>query len=212
MQQKKMPITSENIAVVYNHVEKDSQTLTSSSATKASSTQEILKDTDELESMLSLTQTLSFDEGNDEQENDDNKSSAEDSYDDDNTYTTDDSYSVNSLESRSSKGRSKRISRRQKALVACGEGIGDASDRFFDSIVDTGRAISSILKRGSSTTTKNKYVISNRFFMSSEEQKQAKKEAIKRLEEERRERELRTSREEVGNVANLWRENRRFLA
>lgn len=191
MQQRKMPITSENIAVVYNHAEKDAQTLTSSSATKASSTQEILKDIDELESMLSLTQTLSFDE---------------DSYDDNNTYTTDDSYSVNSLKSRSQKGRSKRISRREKSLVACGEGIGDASDRFFDSLVDTGRAISSIFK------AKNKRVISNKFFMSNEEQKQAKKEAIKRVEEERRERELRTSRAEVENVANLWRENRRFLA
>lgn len=205
-----MPITSENIAVVYSHVEKDAQTLTSSSATKASSTtQEILRDIDELESMLSLTQTVSFDEDNDEQDNNDTKSSAEDFYDDNNTYTTDDSYSVNSLESRSRNDRSERISRRGKALVACGEGIGDVSDRFFDSIVDTGRVISSILKRGSSA--KNKYLV-NKFSMSSEEQKEAKKEAIKRLEDERRERELKASRDEVGNVANLWRENRRFLA
>ena len=200
-----MPITSENIAVVYDHVENDAQTLTtSSSVTKASSTQEILRDIDELESMLSLTQTLSFDEDNDEQDNNDNKSSAED------TYTTDDSYSVNSLESRSRNDKSKRISRREKALLTCGEGIEDVSDRFFDSIVDTGRFISSILKRGSSAK-KNKYVV-NKFFMSSEEQKEAKKEAIKRLEDERRERELKASRDEVGNVASLWRENRRFLA
>ena len=183
------------------------------SATKASSSsaQSVLNDLDEMESMLSLTQTISFDEDDDQ-----NKSYTAYNKDDDATYTTDDddSYSSNSLKSVSTR-RSNRRGRKykQRALVACGEGIEDASDKFFESIVDTGRVISSIMKRG---PTLRKF--SNTFLMTEEERVAAKKEAVKRLEEERRvkreaqmKEELKQAHDEVGmSMANLWREDKRF--
>lgn len=185
------------------------------SATKASSSsaQSVLNDLDEMESMLSLTQTISFDEDDDQ-----NKSyTVYNNKDDDATYTTDDdddSYSSNSLKSVSTRRSSRRGRKyKQRALVACGEGIEDASDKFFESIVDTGRVISSIMKRG---PTLRKF--SNTFFMTEEERVAAKKEAVKRLEEERRvkreaqmKEELKQAHDEVGmSMANLWREDKRF--
>lgn len=183
---------------------------------------------DELETMLSLTQTFSFwDDGDGDNNAVDDRSDARSFGGDDATYATaddDESFSGNSLESASTFGgggdgrrsyrhHHNRSDSSERALVACGEGIEDASNVFMDTIVVTGRAISAALQKSTSSSHQNKNNLVGKFFMSKEEREQAKKEKMKRLEEERRVKceeqlreEMRTARDEVGKVANLWRE------
>ncbi len=146
--------------------------------TKSTATTHVKID-EEMETMLSLAQTMSFDysdDGHTYAERTFATSFDDDSYDDDG----------NSLESMSTYGErrdrqssSRNIKKNQlkKRVVACGEGIEDASDIFLESLIDTGRAISSAIK------------VSQRFgklFVSKQEKEEAREEKKKRLEEERR--------------------------
>lgn len=179
----------------------------------------------QLVSLLSL-RSFSFWNGNNG-----NKESADKSYD--GTYATDDeSYGVNSLESwmeederdRNIRSRARgHRNQRERGLLACGENMHEASDVIVESLLDTTRAISMAIKRGTEVKTKvtEKFVrtkeeLTENFYRTKEERERTRMEKLK-LEEERslQEREwqlreeMRTARAEVGAVANLWRENSR---
>ena len=175
----------------------DGQSSTESSAKLS------MKFEDEI-SMLSLSQTFSFWD-NDADAGRSMATNAE-------TFASDDeeSFGENSLLSASTFGGGERGSRYNRApLVACGEGIEDASSAFVDSLVDTGRAISYVLREGSKTKTK----LVGKLFMTAQEREQIKKDKAEKLEEEmklkreeQRREEMRNARDEVGKVADLWRE------
>ena len=94
----------------------------------------------------------------------------------------------------------------KQKLVACGDFTEDISEKLFEGVVDTGRQLSSLLLKGGYAKSTGNWM--NRYFMSDKQRKQAKKDAIKRLDEERQAREMKTSREEVGGAfARLWRES-----
>ncbi len=147
--------------------------------------------------MLSLTQTLSFWDG--EGDDDGDATYANNSYD--NT-----SYSGNTYDSSSTYYNDGRRGRGDRGFnnnrgASCGEGLEDTLETF----VITGRAISSALKFGSKSM--------NSLFMGKLKQQLETKEKMKKLEEERKMKrdaqlreEIMTSRYEVSNVANLWRE------
>ena len=127
--------------------------------------------------------------------------------DDNNTYTTDSisMESVDTFEFDIDMDQLDGGRQYKQKLVACGDLTEDISDKLFEGVVDTGRQLSSLLKGGYAKSTGNWM---NRYFMSDKQRKQAKRDAIKRLDEERQARELKTSREEVGGVfAHLWRES-----
>lgn len=139
----------------------------------------------ELESILSFSQTFSFGDGDAGQ--------SVSSY----AETDDESISGNSLQSMSTsgEGRGSKHNGRNLALAACGEGIEMASNAFVISIVDTGRAIS------------------QKLLMTVQEREQARKEKMKQLEdamrlkrEEQLREEMRNARDDVIQVANMWRE------
>jgi hypothetical protein len=144
--------------------------------------------------MLSLTQTLSFWNG---EGDDDGDTYANNSYD--NT-----SYSGSTYDSSSTynDGRRRRGDRRfNNRGASCGEGLEDTLETF----VITGRAISSALKIGSKSM--------NSLFMGKLKQQLETKENMMKREEERKMKrdaqlreEIMTSRYEISNVANLWRE------
>lgn len=142
---------------------------------------------DELESMLSLTQTLSFWDGDGD--------TFANSYD--NT-----SYSGNTYDSSSTFDDRRGLGYRYNNQVAsCGEGLEDTLNAF----VITSRAISSALKSSSKSM--------NSLFLGKLKQQIEKKEKMKKREEEKsskREAQLReemlTARYEISNVADLWRE------
>ena len=177
----------------FNNVTRTSKVSTRSmpssiAATKATS--KISEIDDELESMLSLTQTLSFWDG------DDDGNTMASSYD-----CT--SYSGDTYESSSSfEGRNgRRGDRYDDQVASCSVGLEDTLETF----AVTGRAFSSALKVGSKSM--------KALFVGKQEQDRANKAKMMNLEEEKRSNreaqlreEMTTARYEVRNVANLWRE------
>ncbi len=146
---------------------------------------------DELESMLSLTQTLSFWDGDGDEDGD----TFADSYD--NT-----SYSGNTYDTSSTfDGRRGLGDRFNNQVESCGEGL----EGTLETLVFTGRAISSALMSGSKSM--------NSLFLGKLTQQVEKKEKMKKREEEKRMKreaqlreEMMTARYEISNVVNLWRE------
>lgn len=155
--------------------------------------------------MISTTQTSSL--------WDDIKSTTDES-NDKNTYATDfESYSDNSLESwrssddheRNNNLRKRMEDGNKRALVACGDGIAgtranitDASNVFMESLL--------AISHGAMAKAKmvGAYV---------DDREKAREEKVRRIEEERRMRkeqllqeEMRSSRDELKAMANVWRE------
>ena len=194
-------------AIILDAGETRKKKKSSNTRTKSSAAPTENKSSSALEDPIMLSKTQSFSFWND------NKLLAE-SYDETNA-TDDESYSHNSLESwgiddeRDYRRERAHSMNQQQALAACGDGITDASNVFMESLLDTTRAISLGIKHGYIAKTK----LAGAFFPTKEEREKIKKERLERLEEERRlkreeqlRQEMRTAREEVQNVANLWRE------
>lgn len=96
------------------------------------------------------------------------------------------------------------------STMACGDDVKDASSVFVKSVLDSTREISIAISLGIKHTYITKSKQAEIFF---QERDRAKKEKAEQLEEERRlkqenqlRQEMRTARDEVGRVANLWRE------
>jgi len=164
--------------------------------------------------MLQLTETVSFWEDIDKDDDELTKTEKRKrkiqnniSFDDDNnTYTTDGIESVDTFEFDIDMDQLDGGRQYKQKLVACGDFTEDISDKLFEGVVDTGRQLSSLLLKGGYAKSTGNWM--NRYFMSDKQRKQAKKDAIKRLDEEQQARELKTSREEVGGgFARLWRES-----
>ena len=141
--------------------------------------------------MLSLTQTLSFWDGDGDEDGDTFANSYDNTSYSGNTYDTSSTFD----------GRRGLGDRHSNQVATCGDGLEDTLETF----VITGRAISSALKRGSKSM--------NSLFVGKLKQQVEKKEKMKKLEEEKsmkREAQLReemmTARYEISNVVNLWRE------
>ena len=156
---------------------------------------------DELESMLSLSQTLSFWDGDGDEDGETYANSYDNTSYSGNTY---DSSSTYDYDGRRGRGRGHRHGDdRYNNRVACGEGLEDTLETF----AITGRAISSALKIGTKS-------MNSILFMGKLKQQLEKKEMTKKQREEemrmKREAQLReemmASRYEISNVANLWRE------
>lgn len=178
-------------------------------ATKASSTRSkySLADrddgtlSDELETMLSLTQTFSF--------WDDEGGAVGGAHRDGYATDDDDSYGTNSFVSWGTEEERDYVAGAAVSVPCsgvCGDNeLADATNVVVETLRDTGRAISNAVR--------NQKEIRETMFMTKEQKARAKREKKERLEEERRAERERRSKEdgqrarlEAVKVAHMWRE------
>ena len=165
---------------------------------------------DELDRMLSLTQTISFWDDNNDTANHKNvgrdQNTVGETFDEDAaTFDDEDSYDENSIASWDTEDDRRRMDR---GLLACGEfaaAVGnDASNVFLESLADTTRLLS--LTKLSLDKARSK--LEMKFLNTTKEEKKRKREEQRRCEREEKAREeMRAARDEAGVLAaSLWRE------